>query len=198
MASQISLCRIFCKLYFHIFIFVSQLIKQLFNSFAREAKQNACLYLFMCQTTGLLFLTMPLLTSDERRLPCKVYLPYSIATLVPYVLTYLQQVVVFTYGIIINVSFDSLVYGLIIHTCGQIELLCHRLTETFKFFRDMDEERKTDAAENSFIAECVIHHILIYNIIQRIQSLFVWTIAILFLFSLITLCTSIYQISKVN
>ncbi|XP_032662642.1 uncharacterized protein LOC116840255 [Odontomachus brunneus] len=134
---------------------------------------------------------------DARRLPYKVYLPYSIEALLPYALTYLQQVAVMIYGIALNVSFDCLVYGLIIHTCGQIELLCHRMTETFRFLRgNKIEARKIDAVENFAIVECVSHHIWVYHIIYKIQSLFVWTIAILFFFSLVTLCTSIYQMSK--
>lgn len=149
--------------------------------------------------TGLFLLAMPLLVLDTRRLPFKVYIPYSIAPLLPYVLTYLQQVAVLIYGVSLNVSFDCLVYGFIIHTCGQIELLCYRITETFEYIRENEiEEKKIDAVENLSIAEYVNHHILVYNIMYKIQSLFVWTITVLFFFSLITLCTSIYQMSKVS
>nr|XP_012229841.1 PREDICTED: odorant receptor 4-like isoform X2 [Linepithema humile] len=140
-----------------------------------------------------------LLSQDERLLPCKMYVPYSITALLPYALTYLLQVVALIYGVLLNVSSDCLVHGLIIQTCGQIELLCHRLTKSFQFLQKNNEgnkEKKIDTIENFAIAECVRHHILVHNIMQRIQSLFVWTIAVLFFFSLVTLCTSIYQMSK--
>ncbi|XP_011880780.1 PREDICTED: uncharacterized protein LOC105569177 isoform X2 [Vollenhovia emeryi] len=169
------------------------------KQYDRKAKQTACFFMFMCQVTGALMLIAPLLTNnkDERSLPCKMYVPYSIATFLPYVLTYLQQCATLIYGILLNVSFDSLVYGLIIHTCGQIELLCYRLTETFRFLRENNnEEKKRGSIESSAIAECVKHHISVYNITNRIQSLFVWTTTTLFSFSLITLCTSIFQMSK--
>ncbi|XP_014480183.1 PREDICTED: uncharacterized protein LOC106747303 [Dinoponera quadriceps] len=162
-----------------------------------EAKRIIWFYMILCQVTALFLLVMPLLATDERRLPFKVYMPYSIAALLPYVLTYLQQVAALIYGVFLNTSFDCLVYGLIIHTCGQIELMCHRMTETFACLReDKIEPRKIDAIENLAIAECVNHHISVHNIIFKIQSLFVWTITVLFLFSLVTLCTSIYQMSK--
>lgn len=148
--------------------------------------------------TGLMFIVGPLLSQDERSLPLQMYIPYSITTLLPYVLTYLQQSAVLIYGILLNTSFDSLVYGFIIHTCGQIELLCYRLTEIFRLFQENNERNANNAVESSAIAECVKHHILVYNIIYKIQSLFVWTVAVLFFFSLVTLCTSIYQMSKVK
>jgi hypothetical protein len=143
-------------------------------------------------------LIVPLLSKDERSLPCKAYVPYSIAAFLPYVLTYLQQGAALIYGVLLNVSFDSLVYGLIIHTCGQIELLCYRLTETFRFLQETNEEKRHGAIENFAIAECVKHHISVYDITNRIQSLFICrTTTTLFSFSLLTLCTSIYQMSKV-
>nr|XP_012229380.1 PREDICTED: odorant receptor 46a, isoform B-like [Linepithema humile] len=153
----------------------------------------------MSQMTAVLLILVPLLSQDERLLPCKMYVPYSITALLPYALTYLLQVIALVYGVLLNVSFDSLVYGLIIQTCGQIELLCRRLTESFQFRWKNDEEngeKRIEAIENFAIAEYVRHHILVHNIMQRIQSLFVWTIAILFFFSLVTLCTSIFQMSK--
>ncbi|KAL6263328.1 hypothetical protein P5V15_006125 [Pogonomyrmex californicus] len=170
--------------------------ESILKQYDRKAKQTACLFMFMCQTTGLLILTVPLLTDDKRSLPCKMYVPYSITAFLPYVLTYLQQTTALIYGILLNVSFDSLVYGLIIHTCGQIELLCYRLTEKIRFLQEHNEEKKLSVIEDYAIAECVKHHISVYNITNRIQSLFIWTTTTLFFFSLLTLCTSIYQMSK--
>ncbi|CAL1685813.1 unnamed protein product [Lasius platythorax] len=166
------------------------------KQYDRKAKGTACFFMFLCLITGLMLLMVPLLTQDERSLPFKMYVPYSITTLLPYVLTYLQQSTAVIYGILLNVSFDSLVYGFIIHTCGQIELLCYRLTEIFRFLQENNEKSANNAIESFAIAECVKHHILVYNITYKIQSLFVWTVATLFFFSLITLCTSIYQMSK--
>ncbi|EFN73176.1 hypothetical protein EAG_05302, partial [Camponotus floridanus] len=152
----------------------------------------SCVYMFMCQITGLLFLIMPLLIQDKRSLPFKTYIPYSTTTLLPYVLTYLHQSIGLIYRILLNVSLDSIVYGFIIHTCGQIELLCHRLRQIFQFLQN-NNEKNAIAIESFAIAECVRHHILVYNIMYKIQSLFMWNVAALFFFSLINLCTNIYQ-----
>lgn len=155
--------------------------------------------MIMCQVTAMFFIVIPLFAPDERRLPFKVYVPYSIAALPPYALTYLEQVAVAIYGVFLNASFDCLIYGLIIHTCGQIELMCYRMTESFRRLQENKiEAGEIGAVENLAITECVSHHISVYNIIYKIQSLFVWTISILFFFSLVTVCTSIYQMSKVS
>lgn len=162
-----------------------------------EAKKIACAFMIISQISGLLILIIPLMTQNERQLPLKMYVPYSMVELLPYLLTYLEQVGAVFYGILLNVALDSLVYGLIIHTCGQIELLCYRLSETFRFLQENNKEKKYGAIEKFAIAECVRHHILVCNVTYRIQSLFMWIIAILFFFSLITLCSSIYQMSNV-
>ncbi|KAF3054236.1 Odorant receptor 022 [Nylanderia fulva] len=171
--------------------------KSILKQYDSKAKRTACFYMTLCLSTGAMFVVGPLLTQDERSLPVQIqYIPYSITPLLPYVLTYIQQSVALIYGVLLNVSFDSLVYGFIIHTCGQIELLCHRLTEIFRSLQENNEKNPNKAIENFAITECVKHHILVYDIIHKIQSLFVWTVAALFFVSLITLCTSIYQMSR--
>ncbi|XP_011137927.2 odorant receptor 46a-like [Harpegnathos saltator] len=173
--------------------------ESILKRYSRKANQIAWFYMILCQMTGLFFIISPVLASDKRPLPYKVYVPYSIAPLFPYVLTYIQQATTLTCSIALNTSCDTLIYGLIIYTCGQIELLCHRMMETFRYLGENEiEARKINAIENVVIAECVKHHISMYNIIYKIQSLFVWTVAILFFFSLVTLCTTIYQMSKKN
>lgn len=130
---------------------------------------------------------------SDRPLPFKTYLPYSISGLYPYLATYLQHVGVIFYGVLLNVSFDSLIYGFTLHVCGQIELLRYRLS---KIFND-PEQYQIDSDKGTAIGECVRHHLYIHEIVRRIQSLFVWTVTFLFIFSLVTLCTSIFQMSKV-
>ncbi|KAG5329566.1 OR46A protein, partial [Acromyrmex charruanus] len=163
-----------------------------------KAKRIACAFMFISQISGFLVLIEPLMTQNERQLPMKMYVPYSMVELLPYLLTYLEQVAVVFYGVSLNVAFDSLVYGFIIHTCGQIELLCYRLSETFRFLQENNKEKEHDIIEKFAIAECVRHHVSVCNIMHRIQSLFMWIITILFFFSLITLCSSIYQMSNKN
>lgn len=157
-----------------------------------------CVKLFMSisQATCVAFILAPVMgpQDTDRPLPFKTYLPYSISSLYSYLATYLQHVGAIFYGVLLNVSFDSLVYGFTLHVCGQIELLCYRLSEIFKNPFDM---MRCQIDKNTMIDQCVRHHLHVYELARRLQSLFVWTVTILFVFSMITLCTSIFQMSKV-
>ncbi|XP_018301278.1 odorant receptor 46a-like [Mycetomoellerius zeteki] len=162
-----------------------------------DRKVKWCVRTFMSisQATCIALILAPIVgpQNTDRPLPFKTYLPYSISGLYPYLATYLQHVGAIFYGVLLNVSFDSLVYGFTLHVCGQIELLCYRLS---KIYKDHPEQYQIDTDKGTMISECVRHQLYVHEIVRRIQSLFVWTVTILFIFSMVTLCTSIFQMSK--
>ncbi|TGZ52873.1 Odorant receptor, partial [Temnothorax longispinosus] len=137
---------------------------------------------------------LELLKGGERVLPVKSYIPYSVSNLLPYLATYLQQFLALFYAIMLNVSFDSLVYGFTIQVCAQIELMCCRLTDSLKSTGDISSGRKPDTEAS--IVECVRHHLLVGILVKKIRALFIWTIMIFFFFSLLIVCTSIFILSK--
>jgi len=155
-------------------------------------------FMSMSQACCMAFVFGPIvgLQNNDRPLPTKTYMPYSISGLCPYLATYLQHAGAIFYGVLLNVSFDSLVYGFAIHVCGQLELLCYRLSEIFKDHCDV-KQCQIDSDKSAMINECVKHHLRVHEIVRRMQSLFVWTVTTLFIFSMVTLCTSIFQMSKV-
>lgn len=159
------------------------------------AKWSTISFMMISYATGLGFMIPPVLglfTKDERVLPLKSYVPYSVSNLLTYLATYLQQFITLFYGIMLNVSFDSLVYGFTIHTCAQIELMCHRLTASLK---SISSGKKSET--NVSIEECVRHHLLVKIVVKKMQELFIWSIMTFFFFSLVIVCTSIFLISKV-
>lgn len=159
-----------------------------------------CVRAFMSisQATCIALVLAPIVgpQDTDRPLPFKTYMPYSIVGLYSYLATYLQHIGAIFYGVLLNVSFDSLVYGFTLHVCGQIELLSYRLSEIFKNYPDMAQYR-FGSNKGGVISQCVRHHLCVHEIVRRIQSLFVWTVMLLFMFSMVTLCTSIFQMSKV-
>lgn len=155
-------------------------------------------FMSLSQATCVALVLAPIVgpQNTDRPLPFKTYLPYSISGLYPYLATYLQHVGAIFYGVLLNVSFDSLVYGFTIHVCGQLELLSYRISAIFKDYSDVKQYR-ISLNKSAMISRCVKHHLHVQEIVRRIQSLFVWTVTILFIFSMVTLCTSIFQMSKV-
>nr|XP_012229846.1 PREDICTED: uncharacterized protein LOC105676486 [Linepithema humile] len=82
-----------------------------------------------------------LLKKNEHTLPLKVYVPYSVSDLLPYLATFLQQILAMFYAVMLNISFDCLVYGFTIHACAQIDLMCYRLTDSL---RNISSGRKSE------------------------------------------------------
>ncbi|XP_072757296.1 odorant receptor Or1-like isoform X1 [Anoplolepis gracilipes] len=171
--------------------------KLILIKYDRKAKWCVRIFMSISQATCIALVLAPIMgpQDTDRPLPFKTYLPYSIAGLYPYLATYLQHTGAIFYGVLLNVSFDSLVYGFTLHVCGQIELLCYRLSKIFKNYSDV-AQYQLDLNKDVMISECVKHHLRVHEIVRRIQSLFVWTVTLLFIFSMVTLCTSIFQMSK--
>ncbi|GAB1860534.1 Odorant receptor [Camponotus japonicus] len=169
--------------------------KMILKMHIRKAKWSTLSFLIMSYTTATGFVIAPIilgLSKNEWILPTKSYVPYSISETLPYVATYLQQIASLFYAIMLNVSFDSLVYGFTIHACGQIELICRRLTNNIRASVNFQKDSDSTAS----IEECVRHHILVHTLVRKVGALFIWTVMVLFFFSLIILCTSIFLISK--
>ncbi|KAL6429834.1 hypothetical protein ACFW04_007599 [Cataglyphis niger] len=168
--------------------------KMIMETHSRKAKWSTLSFLIISQVTAVGFVIAPILGfgKDEWILPTKSYVPYSVSEIFPYVATYLQQSAALFYAVMLNVSFDSLVYGFTIHACGQIELICRRLTDNIKI--SINSRKRSDATAS--IKECVRHHILVHIFVKKVGALFLWTVMVLFFFSMIILCTSIFLISK--
>jgi len=163
------------------------------------AKWSTISFMTISLSTGLGFIVTPaleLFKGGERVLPLKSYIPYSVSNLLPYLATYLQQFLTLFYGIVLNVTFDCLVYGFTIQACAQIELMCCRLTDSLKKTGDISFGRKSETSAS--IVECVRHHLLVSILLKKRRALFMWTVIIFFFFSLLIVCTSIFLLSKVS
>ncbi|KAG5343219.1 OR94B protein, partial [Acromyrmex heyeri] len=119
----------------------------------RKAKWCVRTFMSISQATCIALILAPIVgpQNTDRPLPFKTYLPYSISGLYPYLATYLQHVGAIFYGVLLNVSFDSLVYGFTLHVCGQIELLCYRLS---KIYKDHPKQYQIDTDKGTMISEC--------------------------------------------
>ncbi|KAG5319585.1 OR46A protein, partial [Pseudoatta argentina] len=171
--------------------------KLIIEQHSRRAKWSSILFMMISYMTGFGFMITPALglhKGGERVLPLKTYIPYSVSNSLLYLATYLQQFLTLFYAIMLNVTFDCLVYGFTIQVCAQIELMCCRLTDSFKNSGRISsgQNRETSAS----IVECVKHHLLVSNLVKKIRELFIWTVMIFFFFSLLIVCTSIFLISK--
>ena len=160
----------------------------IFKKYTREINRIFLTIMILSQTSGLAFLTLPFLQTrlENITLPFKTYQPYEISNSALYLSTYILQLLAAFYGVLMNVSFDTMVYGFILLICAQYEIFCLRLMKI------------DDQYENFAIKTFVDHHVLIQDLISSTQSFFMKVVTPLFFFSLITLGASIFKIIQVN
>ncbi|KAL7306076.1 hypothetical protein TKK_0001534 [Trichogramma kaykai] len=115
-------------------------------------------------------------------LPYQMYEPYNISSSrFNYWMAYASQFVATIYGVFLNVSMDTMVYGFMMSAAGQFKINCMR---------------SSNLSNQDSIKECMAHHKLLLRIRNKIESFFIRVIAPLFTFSLIILCTSIFRMSQ--
>lgn len=143
--------------------------------------------------TRLGFMVMPVLglfKGGERVLPLKSYIPYSVLNLLSYLATYLYQFLALFYAIILNVTFDCLVYSFTIQACAQIELMCCQLMDSLKNRRCFFPARSRKQTPRSCQASFTREH-------SDKENMSVWSVMIFF-FSLLIVYISIFLLSNVS
>ncbi|KAI4483601.1 hypothetical protein M0804_007861 [Polistes exclamans] len=142
-------------------------------------------FLISLSVTNFLFSS---LVSDfkERQLTFRVWLPFdAYMTPLVYYLTYVHQMLSLTLGAIIHVALDTLICNLLITICCQIKLLENRLSK-------ITNERK------NILKLCIRHHESIYKYAASVNKTFKFAIFMQFLASTLTVCFTLFQLTKVS
>lgn len=143
------------------------------------------IFTMMCGTSVLI---APVMNKSLKthELPLVTYQPYSISNWVLYYFTYGWQAVGSYYGILIQVTSDTMMYAFISLICAEYDILCARLMEIGK--------------ENEIILmkSLIDHHVFIQNLTHKTNSFFMRTVALVFCCSLLTLSGSIFNAIQVS
>ncbi|XP_043467287.1 odorant receptor 33b-like [Leptopilina heterotoma] len=138
--------------------------------------------------SGSALLSLPLLEGQLKNcmLPFKTYQPFEIGNARTYWLTYVWQILASYYGILFNVTSDTLAYGTIVLLCGQYDIFCLKLSKI------------GNKNEYYSIKYCVEHFAIIQKFIWYAQDFFMMGVTPLFCLSLITLAATIFNVVQVN
>ncbi|NP_001177515.1 odorant receptor 89 isoform X1 [Nasonia vitripennis] len=144
--------------------------------------------------------TTPLfLKADERILPMKVWLPYSIETDFFYWLSYMHQTLGVTLvgsGII---GSTLLINGFVYQVCCQFEILSSRLEKLPQIIRNLRSLKKSDHLVHQYelklIKQIVQHHLYLFSIAETVNEIFKSVIFQQFCVSSIVVSASIFQLS---
>ncbi|XP_011640458.2 uncharacterized protein LOC105429287 [Pogonomyrmex barbatus] len=145
---------------------------------------NTLCYTILVETTCLCITMTSLFTMFRKgTLTYRAWLPYDYySSTIVFCLTYAHQLISLTAGSLINVACDSLICGLLVHICCQIEILEYRLSKI--------------SNNHDILRDCVRHHDSIFEYAIKLNKKFRMTIAMQFVVSTLVVCSNLYQMTK--
>ncbi|XP_067207946.1 odorant receptor 4-like isoform X2 [Linepithema humile] len=120
----------------------------------------------------------------KQRLAFRAWLPFNYSSPMLFQIAFLHQFTSLIIGSILHIACDSLICGLLVHICSQIEILeCHL--------------RKV-VNKPHFLRECVTQHIYISKFAFMVNQKFKLTITIQFIVSTLVVCFNLYQMTQTS
>ncbi|KAI4502479.1 hypothetical protein M0802_002391 [Mischocyttarus mexicanus] len=136
---------------------------------------------------------------ETRTLPLANWTPYDHTSSTMLWITLLHQ----TFGLMVcansSVAHETIISGLMIQICAQLEILCYRarilpvLLE--KEQKNCTTKEDLKRIENRVIGELVEYHLYVYKFTQKVNEVFSLMIFMQFSLSSTVLCMSVYKLS---
>ncbi|XP_032667812.1 odorant receptor 46a-like [Odontomachus brunneus] len=169
--------------------------------FDRSIRSSSLSYLFLATISTVMGLVGLMFTILQGQLPLRVWLPYDYSSPLSFWLTCVQLLLaVGPFGAIINISTETLVYGLCLQTCAQLEILTHRLQRVARSSEGVGlrESAPNDTSSNrtSRLSEHICHHLCIIRYAELVNEIYSQVFFIQFFVSILVLCTSLYYLSS--
>ncbi|XP_011312993.1 odorant receptor Or1-like [Fopius arisanus] len=137
----------------------------------------------------------------ERTLPFRVWVPYYNNSEFAYWCLYLQQVIVgHGFQSTIAIGNDTLVAGMMLLTCAQLQILKFRQENLPSFFKELKEEQGsyTEEMQRQLLKEIILHHKTILRFAETANDLFSTIIFIQYAISCYVLCISVYRVAQME
>ncbi|XP_032667638.1 odorant receptor 46a-like [Odontomachus brunneus] len=134
-------------------------------------------------------------------LPYRVWLPYDSNVSLSFWITSILQTVSLIFATIINVGTETLIFGLFLQTCAQLEIFEKRLyklviNKTTTRLTDKHGKRCSASYKKELISNYIHHHLSIYQYAKMVNSVFNQVLFVQFFVSILVLCTSVYYLSS--
>lgn len=130
-------------------------------------------------------------------LPYRVWLPYDYNKSLMFWITSIQQIMTLIFATIINVGTETLIFGLFLQTCVQLEIFKCRLqlaiNKTARSRKDLS--CSSSEKEGITISRYIYHHLSIYKYAKTVNRIFSQVLFCQFCGSILVLCTSVYYMS---
>ncbi|XP_039309016.1 odorant receptor 94a isoform X3 [Solenopsis invicta] len=146
-----------------------------------ESNSKCCVYMGMVTILCIALSSLPI-NFRNRKLMYRAWLPFDYTSTVPFCLTYTYQLISLAVSTLITLGCNSLICGLFVHICCQIEILTYRL-------------RKIISCSDRF-HNCVLQHYNIFRLAFIVKTKLSLIIAIQFIMTTMIMCFSLYQLDK--
>ncbi|XP_071867970.1 odorant receptor 46a-like [Bombus fervidus] len=161
-----------------LFFIISSLLEQAFY------RSITIYYTIMVMLTVACMILFSFLTDfGDRKLAYKAWLPFNYSVSNCYYIAYAHQIIALIGTALLNVACDMLVCGLLVHVCGQQEILKHRVKE-------LKNKSRPD------IGKIVRFHNYLYGYVSMIQQKFQEIIGVQLLSSTFVVCFILYELSN--
>ncbi|KAL0112594.1 hypothetical protein PUN28_012115 [Cardiocondyla obscurior] len=165
-----------------------------FNKFIRSCSLGYT-FLATCSVTGLT--VGSIINILHGHLPYRIWLPFNYSVRVFYILA-AHQMITLAFAATINVGTETMVLGLFIQTCAQLEIFEDRLR---KLIINKTTNNKYHGHAHSLnknkteISDYINYHLSIYKYAKTVNIVFNEVLFFQFFGSILVLCTSVYYLS---
>ncbi|XP_014482554.1 PREDICTED: odorant receptor Or2-like [Dinoponera quadriceps] len=172
------------------------MIQAKFDEFVRSCSIK---YSLLATGSIMSFTIRSILNVVQGDLPYRVWLPYDSNNTLFFWITSIHQIITLTFATIINVGTETLIFGLFLQTCVQLEIFEYRLhkfvTNKTTHFRREYLSRGLSGKAKAILSGYIRHHLDIYKYAKTLNNIFNQVLFFQFFGSILVLCTSVYYMS---
>nr|XP_003704378.1 PREDICTED: odorant receptor 46a, isoform A-like [Megachile rotundata] len=143
------------------------------------AQKQAYVYTTAIEVAVLFQSCVGALNMGGQKLPFRMWLPQKYLSLTVLVIANIQQAMSLITGALVHIGCDNLIWGLLLHTCSQIEILEYRL-------------RAIKPGESQSAKSSARYHDLVYRFAKMINEEFKMVIVVQFTVTTMIVCFNLY------
>ncbi|XP_011882821.1 PREDICTED: putative odorant receptor 85d [Vollenhovia emeryi] len=157
-------------------------IRQKFDKFVQS---NTLYYATLVELTCAFALVSSIFKDYRKhRLSFRAWLPFNYSSPTLFRIAYAHQSISLTAGSVLQIACDSLICGLLMHICSQLEILeCHL---------------KKIVDKPHFLRECIVQHTCIIQFALMVNEKFRFIITVQFLVSMLVVCFNLHQLTQTS